>query len=173
MFQQGTSHLLLPLLCTDEKRRPTSQGYVVTSSAGGTRCHLGESHYSPSLAWRGASPSFLLLQRLSFRQLCVRLVRTHRSAHLSSHSEQLSFLPPSTVHCLLENCTPSQPPHPRNSKFRWVVQGWSKGSHFHGFCGWFKSGHAINSHPIKPINLHCEFPEEGPSTLFWAGVNRK
>lgn len=122
MFQQGTSHLLLPLLCTDEKLRPTSQGYMVTSSAGGTRCHLGESHYSPSLAWRGASPSFLLLQRLSFRQLCIRLVRTHQSAHLYSHSEELSFLPPSTVHCLLENCTPSQPPTPATLS----LGGWFK-----------------------------------------------
>lgn len=122
--QQGTSHLLLPLLCTDEKRRPTSQGWPQTSSAGGTRCHLGESHYSPSLAWRGRHPSFLLLQRLSFPGLAVEpaWLRTHRSAHLSSHSEELSFLPPSTVHCLLENPAPLLNPHPATLS----LGGWFK-----------------------------------------------
>ena len=78
-------------LCTDEKLRPTSQGYMVTLSTGGTRRHLGESHYSPSLAWCGVSPSFLLLWPLSFHQLCIHLVRTYRSPHLYSHSEEPSF----------------------------------------------------------------------------------
>ena len=87
-------------LCTDEKLRPTSQGYMVTSSTGGTRRHLGESHYSPSLAWCGVSPSFLLLWPLSFHQPCIRLVRTYRSPHLYSHSEEPSFFFLTLQYCI-------------------------------------------------------------------------
>ena len=108
----------------------------------------------------------LILWCLSFQQLCICLVRTYQSPHSTPAVRSCHF-------CHLALCTvfgkphpKPTPPHPGNSQFRRVVQGWSKGSHFHGFCGWFKSGHAINSHPIKPINLYCEFPEEGPSTLF-------
>lgn len=82
--------------------------------AGGTRCHLG----NPTilLPWpTGAGvTSFLLLQRLSFRQLCIRLVRTHTPVCPPlSHSEELSICHLALCTVFWKTAPPSQPPPPQ------------------------------------------------------------
>ena len=106
------------LLCTDEKLRPQSQGYMVTSSAGGTRHCLGEP--PPGAGCHPVSyplvPLLPAAVHLSGQDLPV--------SPLYSCREELSFLPPGTVHCFWKTAPQANsPPRPRNSQFRRVVQG--------------------------------------------------
>lgn len=142
-------------------------------SSGRTRHHFRESHYSLSLAWHRVSASFLLFQCLSFHQLCICLIRTHHSPHLHPTVSHCHF-------CHLEPCTLYWKWHPEPlclplsvyvllCSQRWtgvsrLIQGVMSMATLVGPRVGMRS-----SEPMKPIALHCEFSEEGPSALFLLG----